>query len=384
MVSATRLRLNHYETLELSPRASAEEIRSAFTRVMGMFGAHPAAAAASVSAAFEVLRDPARRRAYDRELALLSKPNSDHWRVAGVGWSRPGLTNTAWASSAQPTTAKEGTERRDPPSAMHVPPAEPRLASFISSSLRDLARPIAPEAAGVAELQKEPQDQPKTTSAATRPESAVAQLIEPEMWLDADARPLDLWRPALIGLGAIFAAVLIGAIAGVAAGDQDQQPQPVKRGVTVALPATAPQPSAAPAHVPAVRMSERQVQRLPAAKAVAAPVRDERAERRQVAAADAQPINAAESAIAANAPPAVDAAVSGAGAGVPKAVATTLPLPNRTIARTIARIGYSCGTVLSTTSVEGAAPGVYKVVCSSGETFQATPVRGRYRFRRYG
>ena len=61
-----------------------------------------------------------------------------------------------------------------------------------------------------------------------------------------------------------------------------------------------------------------------------------------------------------------------------------MPLPNATIARTIEKIGYSCGTVASIAAVEGASPGVFKVTCSSGQNYQATPVNGRYHFRKMG
>jgi len=66
------------------------------------------------------------------------------------------------------------------------------------------------------------------------------------------------------------------------------------------------------------------------------------------------------------------------------AAAARMPLPNATVARTIQRIGYACGRVVSTSGVDGAADGVFKVTCSSGDTYQATPVRGRYHFRRWG
>jgi hypothetical protein len=65
-------------------------------------------------------------------------------------------------------------------------------------------------------------------------------------------------------------------------------------------------------------------------------------------------------------------------------VAASLPLPATIVARTIERIGFACGHVDSTTAVEGAAPGTFKVTCSSGQTYQAAPVRGRYHFRRWG
>jgi hypothetical protein len=65
------------------------------------------------------------------------------------------------------------------------------------------------------------------------------------------------------------------------------------------------------------------------------------------------------------------------------ATAASLPLSDRTVARTIERIGYRCGQVVGTSHVEGEASGVFKVVCSSGQSYQAKPVRGRYRFGRW-
>jgi hypothetical protein len=65
------------------------------------------------------------------------------------------------------------------------------------------------------------------------------------------------------------------------------------------------------------------------------------------------------------------------------AASAKLPLPGATIARTIQRIGYGCGSVVSTTAVVGA-DGVFKVTCSSGDAYRAAPVGGRYHFRRWG
>jgi hypothetical protein len=58
-------------------------------------------------------------------------------------------------------------------------------------------------------------------------------------------------------------------------------------------------------------------------------------------------------------------------------------LSNGFVARTIERIGYACGDVASTARVEGEAPGVFKVTCTSGQSYRAAPVRGRYHFRRW-
>jgi hypothetical protein len=65
------------------------------------------------------------------------------------------------------------------------------------------------------------------------------------------------------------------------------------------------------------------------------------------------------------------------------ALAPELPLPNRVIARTIERIGYACGAVASATPLGGDEPGAYKVTCTSGHSYQARPVNGRYHFRRW-
>jgi hypothetical protein len=57
-----------------------------------------------------------------------------------------------------------------------------------------------------------------------------------------------------------------------------------------------------------------------------------------------------------------------------------MPLPNAVVARTIERIGYSCGEVASTSPMEG--DGVFKITCTSGQSYRAAPVHGRYRFKR--
>jgi hypothetical protein len=69
-------------------------------------------------------------------------------------------------------------------------------------------------------------------------------------------------------------------------------------------------------------------------------------------------------------------------APAPEAVAAGLPLPKSVIARTIDRIGFSCGSVASASAVEGSA-GVFRIDCSSGQSYRAAPVQGRYHFRRW-
>ena len=61
----------------------------------------------------------------------------------------------------------------------------------------------------------------------------------------------------------------------------------------------------------------------------------------------------------------------------------SLPLSKATIARTIGRIGYACGSVASTSAIDGQS-GAFKVTCTSGDSYRASQVRGRYHFKRLG
>lgn len=75
--------MNHYETLEVSPKASPEVIRAAFKSLMQRY--HPdrrpgdeaaARKAAQVASAYEVLSDPAKRADYDASLRRQQAPAS--------------------------------------------------------------------------------------------------------------------------------------------------------------------------------------------------------------------------------------------------------------------------------------------------------------------
>ena len=77
--------------------------------------------------------------------------------------------------------------------------------------------------------------------------------------------------------------------------------------------------------------------------------------------------------------PAAPVEEAAAEAPAPAVAEAKLPLSNAVIARTIGRIGYACGEVASTSAVEG---GAFKVTCTSGASYRAAPVRGRYHFRR--
>jgi hypothetical protein len=63
------------------------------------------------------------------------------------------------------------------------------------------------------------------------------------------------------------------------------------------------------------------------------------------------------------------------------AEAASLPLPNAVIVRTIEKIGYPCGSIVSSSRLEGAAGSSdYRINCSSGSSYRASNRTGRYRF----
>ena len=88
----------HYELLAVDPRASTAEIRRAYRALAKKL--HPDVNASSdstkrfarIAAAYEVLCDPDKRRAYDRTLAARS----------ASALSRPGTAHYSWENVASP------------------------------------------------------------------------------------------------------------------------------------------------------------------------------------------------------------------------------------------------------------------------------------------
>lgn len=82
-------RRTHYEVLQIDPRATVGEIKSAFRRLAKMY--HPdftpgmeGSRFRKICEAYKVLSNPAKRRAYDRELQKLeSEPRPVYgWQIA--------------------------------------------------------------------------------------------------------------------------------------------------------------------------------------------------------------------------------------------------------------------------------------------------------------
>ena len=355
MASTMSSRPSHYDALGLSPEATQDEIAGAFARAMGLFGARSAAAAAQIGLAFETLRKPEKRRAYDESLGL---------RRAPAPVPAPMAVSFRISAPASPPEP-------------HVEPTRgPAGDSFIATSLREIARPVELSPSNRPAARPEP----PVAGRPVMPAAAEAEVIE-----EAD-RPFDWKRPA-VGVGAIvLAAGLIGALAGISVRDDAQSPADA---VTTVLPSakarphvTQPAPVEATVSAPTISpaperpsRAQRPAKRLDQVPEVQAPTGSAEA-------AQAAPDQAGADAVQpASAEAVADPLAPKPESSIETVAAAGLPLASNLVARTIERIGYSCGAVASTTAVDGAA-GVYNVTCTSGDSYRAVPVRGRYRFHR--
>jgi hypothetical protein len=351
MGSSVTTRPNHYEVLGLKPTASDKEIAAAFAREIGRpraFGG-----LTQLSIAYEVLRDPAKRRAYDDSIGVKPEPLPRAARPSIVQFS--GSAHFIGAAIAGPGGLRD---HGRPP---HLEP------------LRE-PEPVAPLAAVPSE--PEPMVEPEIASA-----NRALPGFEPDRALGYSDGQIQWKRPVVILGTLVGTAGLIGAWVGSVAGS-DAQADPAERAVTVALPKAKQAPrmeqAAATEWVAAEVQPERSRTNSAAVRRIrSAPVQQPRA----LSAQELEELAPVEIARPANA--FVEQATAQVAEVAPvQAAAADMPLSNATIARTIHRIGYSCGQVASTSAVEGGAPGVFTVTCSSGATYRASPVRGRYRFKR--
>lgn len=333
MASTATARPNHYEVLGLAPGASADEVAQAFAREISPLRPRAFGGIAEASIAYETLRDPARRRAYDEALGMGAEPVRE----------KPSPV----AQEAAPAGA-----------AVVKPKPKPK-----------------PDAGPQVELRFEP---------SLREVLAARRVEDERRRRRADA--VAVWKRPGIIVGAVFVGVgLAGAVAGLWSG---REVAPKEAPATVSLPPakvappaaapaapleTAPPPVVAP---PPHEVTPRAAAPAPAKAAPAPatlPIPTDAAPEQQPAVQSAPDESSSEPTTAAAATDTTDVV----------AVTASLPLPDKVVARTIERIGYGCGAVDSTTAVEGA-PGVFKVTGTSGDSYKATPVHGRYHFRRWG
>jgi curved DNA-binding protein CbpA len=380
-MASTTAKRTHYDVLGLEPTATSDEVARAFAREMGAFRPHSISGLAEVTVAHDTLRDPARRREYDASIGLVRDKPKQLLAWSGVGHAS--FSVSAFASrppaAEQPPALMVAVSPSEPePAPEPPPPAQPEARAeptpFIGAALRELARPEPWHEA--ARTQPEPLQQ----AAALDPPAAEAPDFRPA--LDAqlgDAEEASIpWKRTGIIAGALLAGVVLaGAWAGWNAGGGTEN----KAAITAALPPsttfTVGDPAAAaaaPAPGPLVEEAQ-PVQPKRSALARSRVERNQPAPRlvgleRQIAELPQSEPSAAQAGEVAQVAEAAPAA----------AVAASMPLSNGVVARTLHRIGYPCGRVAST--APGDASGTFTVTCTSGHSYQAAPVHGRYRFRR--
>lgn len=364
---------NHYATLGLTPRATAGEIAQAFAREMSALRIRPVGGITQVCIAYETLRNPTKRRAYDQSLGLDPKPAplKQFPTIAGQ-----------WRIAAGPVT--EPADHIEAPAADTPPPTEPDSSSL---AVLHLAHP-APEpsfsearsvpVAGMEEMPRtQPVREPSFSAARSSPVSG-AKEVQP-----AEAVPIEWKRTAATGGALVAAVAFLGAWAGLESVN-DPVAEQVEETATVRVPparaaetpaATESQSPQSPVRDADDELDERRTASVPAPAVPETPVRE-------TAVAAGRPTDWTKVEVAQP-----DAPADGAVVADPAPVDTveaSMPLSNRVIARTIERIGYACGQVASTSAVAGGGAGVFRINCTSGQSYQASPVNGRYRFRRWG
>ena len=343
MVSTVKTRPNHYEVLGLTPTASSDEIARAFATEISIFRPHTFSGIAEVTVAYETLRNPARRRAYDAALGLNARPEPKHVLsssgVCGATFlDRPGAVAGPVERSAKSETTP-----------------------FIAAALRELASP-EPLRKPVAVETPEPEPQRPT-----EPQPTSVHLAYDEGPDVAEESSIPWKRIGILAGGLVLAVGALGAWVGWMAGNGAIPEQPKTAAMLTLPPPTTfsvgDPAQAGPARIAESPRAQRLKRRAVDTTAHARPTSRLASLEDQLA----EPVAAQADAQAAEAAPATP-------------VAASMPLPNRVIARTIARIGYPCGDVASTTA--GGTTGVFTVTCTSGHSYQAAPVRGRYHFRR--
>jgi hypothetical protein len=378
MVSAVKSRANHYEVLGLKPTASDEEIKQAFATKM--LSSHSMSELAEIGVAFDTLRDPAKRRAYDDSIGIGRKTA----RVSPTPqWTGGAFLIRAAAHPALDLQRRLEQPPKTPPQPEPAP--EPKVAA-IAASLRELAKPGVYDAPLIP-AERAGSEQPVERTEPTKPKShdrlepVIEHILavgraEKERLRSSERRSPDWKRAAIAGGALLVGAGIFGTLAGLTVAD-NETPAQAEPGISATLPPARPKASSvvSPAMRPAPTAA------APLSSVVSEPVT------RKHPVSRAKPVEDRLGDISQSlaSPPEQSPSSAEASAEIPAATAVpaSMPLSDAVIARTIGRVGYACGQVASTSAVEGEAAGVFKVTCTSGQSYRAAPVRGRYHFRRW-
>jgi hypothetical protein len=383
MSSTVKSRPNRYEVLGLTPGASKDEIARAFARELSDLRPRPFGSLAEVTVAYETLRDRDKREAYDISLGLKPNPKPP---------SSPPVVPQEWASFALHASARPAARPAMDPLPRSAPKAdtphgsesidEPKMSPFAAAT-----SPGEPSNADFRELHQKPR---APTEQSHRPEASATPRLELPaggelLHFDESRRfqingpALSQWKIPALAAGALILAVGLGVWTGLEAGN-DNERAPTQNAVTLKVPAAKPLPVLAGSPLTPATTMENPPQR--STRASAPRVEQRTRPPLQIDLPKERPDDGAQFGQG----PADEIAAGQAPAESPSFEATVakLPLSKAAIARTIGRIGYPCGQVSAATAMEGGAPGVFKVTCTSGHSYRAAPVRGRYRFRQLG
>lgn len=382
MDTTVKSRPNHYELLGITARATGDEIVQAFAKELGLLRPRAFGTLAEVTVAYETLRDPAKRAVYDASLGFKSDPPVPESQVPPE-WA-PFLLRASAKPVEQPKVdpvpMSPPAPRMNLQSRLETPPA-PRTAPSATAILRQPIKPDSREIQPI--LRTKPEELLRSKAVEEpRPERPVSPFesqadAEQLYYAPAEAERFDEvrdrttnWKVPALAAGALLLAVGVGAWTGWDAGNDNESDQLEPVATIKVPPAKASSEEADTAFAQDTGIVEARSQQpspAAAAPARATPVRPPlQITLPEVEAAQVDPGQGEEfTTETASAAPS----------------AAKLPLPDAVIARTIDRIGYSCGEVTSTAAVEGAA-GVFKVTCASGHSYRAAPVHGRYRFRK--
>jgi len=363
----TVLRPNHYELLGLRPEASGDEIVQAFAKELGLLRPRAFGTLAEVTVAYETLKDPVKRQAYDSSIGLTSEPGAPEPAPEVPPEWQPFLVRASAKPVERPAIPLP------PPSARPVPQPrpesriEPRMAPSATALLREPVKPttFVSTPRKLAELYPPEADETRHLEPPTRVDRTFHE-AEAEV-VDDEAESSNRWKVPALAATALLAAVAVGAWTGWESGNDNAS-------VSVKVPSANPAPDVAEtAPNPAVSVTEPATEQRPVAVAHPPQVAKTRPPL-QIDLPDEQPIETAQT----DESPLIKIAPEPAVAE--SSASTTLPLSKTVIASTIRRIGYPCSDVASTSGVEGG--GAFTVTCASGHSYRAAPVHGRYRFRR--
>jgi curved DNA-binding protein CbpA len=212
---------NHYETLELTPAATDDEINRAFARKMSECRWDPMSPSARICIAYQTLSNRFKRADYDRSHGLEPKPQP---RLSAVT-----VTQQRWApfiasvpTNALGQAASEAaaiSQMTEPGDGQVLTGAKPN--AFFVASLRALARLAGPGSSSAAGRQRRERPRPEVNPEAQIREMLATRLPERGTWRNSADRQLDWKRPALAVGGCLVAAGFIGAFAGLSLKDDE-------------------------------------------------------------------------------------------------------------------------------------------------------------------